>query len=425
MRRSFIRWTLIGLLIRFLIMPFSFHGHDIFFIYYNPFKFLTQGAWDPYLWTSESFPQSAYNNLYFPPGMFFIISGFLYSVKFLLPLAGKLFSLFEAWNFTWEGNTVHFARLFTDCQLFRTLFIFKLPYLFFDFATGLILARLLLPDDKNSLFAYKVWMLNPFVLHGCYALGQIDIIPAFFVMAAVYFMSLKRGYAAVLSLSSGILTKTLPVLVLPFAVILSAGAFKERLKLFLAASLPAAVIIAVFYFSSGNAVIEALFFSPGEIAAYRLFVFAAGYIFLFLFFFFISRRSGVSTDIIAASFAVVLLLFFSTYKVTIRYFIIVTPLLIYLSVKNRKFWVYIIFITTALFALRISGNTQQWGLFAALAPEFLSSLPVSDSYLNLAVNVLFVHKIMYRVFILFSMAMVVHILISYRHYLIHKMSLPE
>lgn len=406
-------------------MPFSFHGHDIFFIYYNPFKFLTQGAWDPYLFTNENFPQSAYNNLYFPPGLFFIISGFLSAAKFLLPLAGKLFSVFEAWNFRWEGNTVHFARLFTDCQLFRTLFIFKLPYLFFDFATGLILARLLAPDDKKGLFAYKVWMFNPFVLHGCYALGQIDIIPAFFVMAAVYLMSLKRRYAAMLSLSFGILTKTLPVLVLPFAVILSAGAFKKRLKLFLAASLPAAVIIAVFYLSSGKAVINALFFSPGEIPDYRSFVFIAGYIFLFLFFFFISRKGDVSADIIAASFAAVLLFFFATYKVNIRYFILVTPLLIYLSVKNRKFWIYVIFITAALFALRTSGNTQQWGLFAALHPEFLSSLPVSDSYLNLAVNVLFVHKVMYRVFILFSLAMVVHILISYSHYLIHKMSLPD
>lgn len=410
MKRDIIKWTFIGLLIRFLIMPFSFHGHDIFFIYYAPFKFITQGAWDPYLFIKENFPQGI-DNPYFPPGLFFIISAFLFLFKFLLSNLHNLFSVFETWNFTWQGNAVHFADIFTDHQLFRTLFLFKIPYLIFDFGIGLFLVQILRSDEKKSLLAYKLWMFNPFVLHSCYALGQIDVISTFFVMAAVYCIYSNRRYWVMLLLTLGILTKTLPILLVPFAILFSADTLKERLKLSLAVIMPLIAIIAPFYLSSKSTIFEALFFSGGGIGSFRQSVFIVAYLGALSIFLFLKRQDKIDLDSVISSFVVVLLLFFAIYIVTIRYFILITPLLIYMAMKNKKFWIYNIIFIVTLFELRAAGNTQQWGLFAALHPEFFSSLPISDSYLNLAINVLYVHKIMYRLFIISSLAMVIHILV--------------
>lgn len=420
MKRQILKWTLVGLLIRFSIMPFSFHGHDIFFIYYSPFKFIEQGAWDPYLFLKESYPQI--HNRYYPPVLFFIISGFLLLFKPLLPQLNSLFSLFESWNFAWEGNTVHYADILMDYQLFRTLFIFKIPYLIFDFGIGWFLFQILRSDERKSLLSYKLWMLNPFVLHSVYALGQVDIITTFFVMAAIYCISINRCYWTMVLLGLGILTKMFPILLAPFAILLLGNTFKERSKLSLAIIIPLIVILLPFYFSSNNTIFEALFFSHGGISTYRLVFLACSYLTILLPFFFIKRKVHSDLNLVVSSFVLVLLLFYSLYAVRIRFFILITPLLIYIALRNKTFWVYNLLFLTTLFALRTAGNSQQWGLFAALHPEFFTSLPIADSYLNLVINVKYIHQFMYRLFFVSSLAMVVHLLIINRGFF--KFPLP-
>lgn len=420
MKKQILRWTLIGLLIRFLIMPFSFHGDDIFFIYYSPFKFIEQGKWDPYLFLKEGYPHS--QNPYFPPVTFFVISGFLFLFKPFLPNLHNLFSIYESRIFAWGGNTIHYADILMDHQLFRTLFIFKIPYLIFDFGAGWFLYQILKPDKEKSLLSYKLWMLNPFVLHSCYALGQVDIIQTFFVLAAIYCINLNRRYLVMVLLALGILIKLFPILFVPFAILLLGNTFKERLKLSFAIVLPLLVFIMPFYFSSNDAIFRALFFSHGGVSTFRLVFLAIGYLAVLLPFFFIERKNHVNLDLIISSFILALLLLFSLYAVTIRFFVLITPLLIYIALKNRIFWIYNIIFFITLFELRTAGNSQQWGLFAALHPEFFSSLPILDSYLNLIINVKYIHQFMYRLFFVSSLMMVLHILVINKD--IFKFPLP-
>lgn len=412
-KKHIIRWTLIGLLIRFLIMPFSFHGHDLFFIYYCPFKFLTSGAWDPYIFIKNNFSH-AMHNIYFPPGVFLIISGFLAIFKIFLPRLAEFFSLFELWNFQCQGNSMHYANIFLNCQLFRTLFVFKLPYLLFDFGIGWFLFKILRDKSNTAVFAYKLWMLNPLVLHSCYALGQLDIIPTFFVMAAIYAMYIKRNFWAMFLLSLGVVVKTLPVLLLPVAILLSADTFKERLKLSLIALFSIGAMFLPFYLSSGNMLFEAIFFSPGEGALPRQNFFVFFYLTLLVLLFFSKAASRVKIDSQISVFALVFISFFALYVVTIRYFILITPFLIYLAIIKPRFWIYNIAFTVILFELRACGNTLQWGMFSALHPEFFSGLPIGDSFLNLITDVTEVHRWAYRLFVFFSAVMALDIILSYK-----------
>jgi hypothetical protein len=420
MKMIFIRWTLIGLLIRFLIMPFSFHGEDIFFIYYAPFKFIEQGAWDPYLFLKSNFPQIY--NPYYPPLAFFINSIFLFLFKPLLPSLHNLFSLYESRAFAWQGNTIHYADVLTGHQLFRSLFIFKIPYLIFDFGTAWFLYQILKPDKRKSLLSYKIWLLNPFVLHSCYALGQFEIMIAFFMMASIYCIYLNRKYFAMLLLTCGFLTKTFPIILVPFAILLSGNTFKEWFKLSLIVMISLIIFIAPFYLSSNNAIFEALFFSHGGVYFLRLIFFIVSYLVLICLLFFRKKGEHIDLDLIILSFISGLLLFYAFYTVTLRFFVLITPLLIYVAFKNKRFWIYNIIFLVALFILRTCGNSQQWGLFAALHPEFFSSLPIADSYINLIINVKYIHQFMYRLFFISSLTMVFHILLANKN--IFKLPLP-
>lgn len=425
MTKNILRWTFIGLLIRFMIMPFSFHGQDIFWINYLPFKWIYYGIWDPYGFIKETFPQVAYN--YYSPVLFFIISIFNFLFKAFLPVAGKLFSVFESWNFSMTGNTIQYASIFFDFQLFRTLFIFKLPYLVFDFAAGWLLFKMLSrPKQEDGLLAYKLWMLNPFILHSCYALGQMDIVSTFFVIASIYFSYLNKRCLAVILLSFGVLTKVLPIILIPFAILIFSDRFKDRFKLFVIFLMAFIFIQIPFWFSSGNAVFNIFF--AGEylgIPRIRFILFVSTYLTALLFFFFLREKEHADLDTVILTFSAVLLLFYSLYNVTFRYFVLITPLLIYNAVRNKKFWFYNIIFLITLLELRIPGNTLQWGLFSALHPEFFSSLPILDSYLNLAINVLYIHQFMYRVFIISSLAMVIHILVILTKRGVFKFSLSR
>lgn len=413
-KKYILKWTFIGLLIRFLIMPFAFHGNDLLYVYYAPFKFLETGAWDPYLFSRLNFSPEQYG--YYPPVTFFIHSMFLFLFKPFLPVLHNLFSVYETWISAWGGNTIHYADILQGHQLFRTLFIFKVPYLIFDFGTGWFLYQLLKADKEKSRFAYKLWMLNPFVLHSCYALGQIDIITTFFTMAVIYSIFKGWRYCACILLALGIMTKIFPILFVPFVVLILATTFGQRLKLSLAIIAPIIAIIAPFYLSSNDAIFRALLFSGSGIQDYRTLLFCAGYLILVLSFFFIRRNQSTNLHLAIIGFISVLLLFYSFYMVTIRYFILITPLLIYLALIEKKFWIYNIIFFITLFELRTAGNTQQWGLFSALDPEFFSSLPILDSYLNLMVNVKSIHQFMYKIFFASSLIMIAHLLIINRKY---------
>lgn len=394
-------------------MPFSFHGSDIFFIYYFPFKFIAQGVWNPYLFSKINFHHSSQ---YYAPVIFVTISFFLSLFKPFLPFLSSFFlNTYESSALFGGGaNTVHYADILMGHQLFRTLFLFKVPYLFFDFGAALLLLKILDVEEKNKLLAYKIWMLNPFTLHACYAMGQMDVIPAFFLMAALYFIYLKKRYWSMVLLSLATMAKIFPVSLVPISVLLLAGTFRERLKLSLVFLISAVAMLLPFYSPSTNPIIELFFSVHHKVGSFRPFLSVAGYLVILGPLFFIKQEGRMNLDFIILSFISALLLLYAFYTVTIRYFVLLTPLLIYAAIKNKKFWLYNAMFFITLFALRTGGNSQQWGLFAALHPDFFSSLPILDSYLNLVIDVKIIHQVCFKSFVIFSLIMIAHIFIVNR-----------
>jgi hypothetical protein len=400
------KWLLIGLFIRLLLMPFTFHGSDIFLNYYSPHVFLAKGAFDPYLYIARHFP--LIGTSYYPPVFYYFFYAWLLPLKLFLPRLEALYRFLEPNMLVYSFNTVHYAEFLKDFDLFRTLFVFKIPYLVCDYAIAMIISFLLKDNPRQALTALRAWMLNPFVLHSAYMLGQSDLIPALCVMLAVWAVFKGKNYPAAIMLSLGAGTKGYPLLLLPALIILSAPRLSDKFKLTAVSAGVFFLVAAPFYFSSGFAFLGS-FNAYNAFPASRKIFFALPY----LAWLFVLYRAGKDAQqdfyFIASSFTVILLLFYLAYTATLRHFIAVSPFLIILALKNRIFWVYNILFIVSLFYLRTAGNTQQWGLFAPLHPQFTSGLPIADSFLSLAVNVKYLHQLAFRVFALTTITMIVHL----------------
>ena len=403
---NLIRLVLMALFLRFLIMPFSFHGSDIFWINYFPFKFIEGKIFDPYLFINENMLD--FKGAYYPPGTFFITSFFQLLFKPFLPKLNEFYSIFTSWHFTWDGNTIHFADILIRHQLFRTLFLFKMPYLICDFIIGIVLYQLLKKDKKKVFIALIVWALNPFVLQSIYALGQLDIIVAMFIILSLFAVKLERPYLAVICLSFGAGIKATPLLLIPAALIILGKTLREKIKLGFISLMIFLVPFIPFFISSEFAVFKIVGYYNSRILPWKRDIFIMAYFGLLFILYFLKKKNIDSFRILMISFISILLLFYVSYEVTLRFFVWITPLLIIVAVQDRIFWLYNILFFVTLFELRAAGNSQQWGLFAALHPEFFSGLPIADSYLNLLVNVKHIHHYMYILFNITALTMIIH-----------------
>lgn len=402
-----------ALLLRFLIMPFSFHGHDIFWLNYFPFKFIEGKIYDPYLYINENL--LSIKSTYYPPNTFYIFAFFQFFSKFFLPKLNELYSAFASWNSTWQGNTIHFADILAGHQLFRTLFFFKIPYLICDFVIGFALYQLLKENKRKVFIALIIWALNPFVLQSIYALGQMDIIIAMFIILSLLAIKFERPYLAITCLSLGVAVKVIPLLLIPPLVIISGKNLKGQIKLIFISLIISLMPFIPFYLTSKFAVFEILGYYKLRILPLKRDIFVLAYFCLLVILYFLKRKDIDTLKAVALSFILILLLFYTTYEVTLRFFVWITPLLIMVAIRNRLFWVYNIVFLVTLFELRACHNSQQWGLFAAFHPEFFSSLPIADSYLNLLVNVKYLHQYMYKLFVISGLTMILHIFILNRN----------
>lgn len=405
------RWFIAGLFIRFLIMPFAFHGLDLVWIYYLPYKYVVgaMNGWDPYLFLKQNYPNAAYS--YYPPILFWIISGFMTVLKPLLPHLDKLYVLFEKWNFTATANTNQYASLLINSDLFRTLFVLKLPFLIFDCAAGFILLNMFKSNRSQTKIVWIVWMLNPFVLHSTYGIGQVDVMIAFFICLCVLFHRLKRPYCVVTSLICGALVKVSPIILLPVAILVESNTWMDFFKLSVFSVIMLFSFLLPFFLSSGGLVLYGFKFSS-TIPSLRRIAYVVCYMFSLGILFWLKniKKEGNTLFLLISFFTIVLLLFYSISSVNFRYFVWITPLLIMLAYFKKRMWIYSVIFLVSLSGLRLAGNTLQWGLFSSLCPEFFSGLPILDSFLNTVFDVSLLHKGMFKLFFVTSFILVVDLL---------------
>jgi hypothetical protein len=205
-KRAIYRWCLIGLELRFLVMPFCFHDH--LFTPYAHAQALLEGNWNFF---SSSF--TLFTHLIHLPFLFFF--------NFLVPHLPKVWQYLSLHHF-WEAQLCH-------PYIFRILFLFKLPYLLFDFGAAFLLLRFF-SRKETGLKIFKFWLINPVSLYLVYIYSRFETIGLFFVLLSLYYLKVKQILKATIWLVLSILTRFYTFLFLPFYLFLAKTAC-QRIKM--------------------------------------------------------------------------------------------------------------------------------------------------------------------------------------------------
>jgi Gpi18-like mannosyltransferase len=199
-KTTILKWLLIGYLVRIIFIPLQAHMDHMTFIWIS--SLLTKN--------NQLLPSGD------PPLLFYFYRSYFTLTQPLLP-TNIINFLTSNVGFTPATLLQDFAA---NQQNIRTLlFVSKMPFLIFDFATAILILHLL-SDGKKSLSAFKVWMLNPFLVYITYVVGQFDIIPVFFAILALYLLKRQRLDWAMLSLGISSAFKFIGLFLIPPIIII-------------------------------------------------------------------------------------------------------------------------------------------------------------------------------------------------------------
>lgn len=418
MKDLILKWTLIGLLIRFLIMPFS-SDVDIFWLNYVPHQLVKEGIWDGYSFVKEHFWEriGPSRNPYYPPLTYFMIAFFQFLFKPFMPTLNNWFENYERFLKLGGGIFLQHLILPGTTQIFRNIFFLKFPLLLFDFGIGLLLLRMCLLRNEDSLFVYKLWMLNPATIYAGFGYGQIDIYPTFFVVLSLYLVMLNKPYMSIVSLGLGALTKSYPLILMPLAAVFLKRKFTEQMKLLFAGIATLIILYLPFCIASGGYALVSLFpggtIGTGFQGNIKSILFSSalvmGYILTLIHIYSRSHDSPTRFKL-ETYFLIILLLFFAFQPIGERFYIWITPLLALEASRDRKLLFLILFQIVSLALLRLQ-STEQWaGLFAPLHPAFFMSRPFIYTFIAPFLSILNFQRITYRFFILITLLMIYRII---------------
>lgn len=224
---------MLGLLIRLLVMPFTGH-YDLrginFALYNLPFKGISNVYTVAEKGPLDYLVDVNFGRDYFiyPPLTYFTLGSFMTVFK---PFYGPEFV-------NWiEGYGSDISKVLTHPQVWRYLFLMKLPYLFFDILLLFVLLKFFgKPKDREC--ALKYWWLNPIVIFLPYLWGQFDIIPSAVMLAGVLYGVKNKPYHAAILFGLAASFKNYPLILLPFLAIILGKNLWQMLKLFLAGLAP-------------------------------------------------------------------------------------------------------------------------------------------------------------------------------------------
>lgn len=395
MRKAFVLILIIGVLIRLVlaavtfhsdIQPFYFAGEVIakgnVLNFYDYLKGLPANS--PIL---KIYPTYLFN---YPPLVYFFLGPISYLIS--LPFSRDLLH-----NFIFD-----LPSLLGNIQLNFLLLAFKLPYIFFDIAVGLLLFRFF-KEPKNKLLAFTLWMFNPINLYATYMMGQFDIIPTFLTVVALY-LAVKKNkiFVAAFLLGLGASFKVFPFLFLiPLA--LMKEKWWERVKIVGIGVLTYFVTILPFLNSLGfrstalvagqttKSLYAALPISGGEsIILFPLFIF---------FFYIVFYYSKGSLDGLWKKFFILLLIFFVFTHYHPQWLIWLTPFLIIDLVKSKlRHWplVVLVFVSWLGLVSFFDSGLSVW-LFSPIAPVLYGAPGIWES-LGVVVDLNMARSILQTVF---------------------------
>ena len=251
------------------------------------------------------------------------------------------------------------------------ILLLKLPYLLFDLAIVFVLLRLF-ENRKNGKLATILWLFNPINLYATYMMGQFDVIPTFFTVISIYFVSKNKLNLAALFLGGGIAFKLYPIFLLIPLIVLGKNSW-ERIKLIILTIVPYILTILP-YLPSHDFRSTALFASQSSKSLYAAIPVSGGEsillfpVFLIFFYLLIFINKNIT---IWKNYLISLLLFFIFTHYHPQWLIWLTPFLIMdLVLNNFKHIVAVgIIFTSFIGSLFFFDSSLTVNMFAPIAPN--------------------------------------------------------
>jgi hypothetical protein len=237
-------WPLIlGVIIRLVLMPITLHP-DLWGHSFTTYFFTYEGVLDIYDHLASlpaNYPLvqnfGVADIFIYPPLTYFTLGFFRVLVK---PFADPNFL---PWLMSNLGS-VH-----TYPNLFWQIFLFKLPYLFVDVGVAFMMGALF-DDQKKKRLAFLFWIFNPITIYATFMIGQLDILPVFFIVLAMLFIKKNNTIGALLSLGIGGGYKMFPLFFVPILALGAGKNFKEKILYLIVGFLPFVLTIAPYLGSS-------------------------------------------------------------------------------------------------------------------------------------------------------------------------------
>ncbi|MBI4058855.1 hypothetical protein HY404_01290 [Candidatus Microgenomates bacterium] len=397
----------IGVVLRLVLMPITFHpdllGHSFtayFFAYEgrsNIYEHLANLPSDHPLVKNFGIGDI----FIYPPLTYFTLGIFRWLV---VPITDSNFI-----PMLWQGVD----KMYDFNGLYWHLFIFKFPYLFFDIALAFLLAGLF-TQERNKKIAFTLWMFNPITLYTSFMIGQLDILPTFFVVLALYLIKKGKGNLSLLALGIGAAYKTFPLLlVLPVAFSLGTT-LADKLKKIAIGVLP--FVLFALPFIGSPAFREMVLFAPKS--QKMLFMNwpvsgAEGILpfILILFVIYFYSYYQQNKELIPAYFLAILLLIFSVTHYHPQWFIWVTPLLIYIMVKSKFKVIELVVVLSLcwLFITLMFESSLSYGLFSPVWPD-LAKAPSLSEFLGKYTDIFLLKSIARSIFAAASLYLVIKLL---------------
>jgi len=361
------RWFLIGLLLRLVLMPITVHP-DLWALSFSQYFFNQERIFNIYDYLAKLPPDHALVRNYgtnfftYPPLTYFTLGFFGFLLK---PLSDPLLS-------RWLMNNL--SQAYQHPLLFRYLFLFKLPYLFFDFGVAFLLMALFRKESEKKA-AFLLWLFNPLAFYTTFMIGQFDILPVFWVVLSLYLLLKKKTEWAAVALGIGGAFKMFPLLFLPLLILAFGRTVGEKLRLALFGFLPYLLTVAPFLSSAAFRRVALVSAQSQKMFFMTLPVSGAEGVSLFAFFYFLVCWAVAYGRIAREKFwlspLIVLLLLFSTTHYHPQWFLWLTPFLILELIKSRfvHWWLDLILLVCFLFLVFCFEPSLHLGLFVPLNPS--------------------------------------------------------
>ncbi|MCE5270423.1 DUF2029 domain-containing protein [bacterium] len=426
-RNLILAWAFAGLFFRLALMPVTFQS-DVIDLQYM-LREVTAGHLNIYAHYDDTYRLGPQFSATYPPMYYYLAGAFRVMNDRLSPQLAPW--LEHCWG-TYRAGFIHDGSgpaaggsFFQDpghYRLYRNLFLVKAPYLLFDAAVAASLL-LLVADPRRRVWAFALWMLNPFLLVTTYAQGQHDIMTTALTVMALLLLVRKKPGPALALLSTGVMVKLFPAVFIPPVLLYYGRSRKEFLRLAAWAATPFVLVLAPLFLATHGQVLRHFFHveateraeAPGLLHLAQKALFAGGYLGLLAWSFLNRRGAGLERarfeqDGPERMFTGLMLLLCLGTGLEIRYYVWISPFLILMMSRDRAFfWLGTLH---AFFCalLRWPQYPQiQMRLFKPLDEHLFGALPTLDTLMSQVLNTAPLYPLFYRLFLAVSLLLLVRL----------------